>query len=137
MGGRTGSMSWRLALALLLPTPALAAPQGEPPTPAQYAVELPPVVGVAPHGWGLYAVVKGRGLDLSSRNSNWSDNSAGAQSDLEAGYGWWGRSSSAVVGYVEHDPAPSFSRALGVRDPTEHKLRGSGVLGVGFTLHAP
>jgi len=135
-------MSWRLALAILLPTPALAAPplatpQGDPPPrPAEYAVELPPVVGVAPHGWGLYAVVKGRGLDLSSRNSSWSDDSAGAKSDLEAGYGWWGHSSSAVVGYVEHDPQPTFLRALSIRDPTEHKMRGSGVLGVGFTLHA-
>ena len=135
-------MWWRLALALLLPTSAFAAtpivtPHGEPPQPAQYAVELPPVVGVAPHGWGLYAVVKGRGLDLSSRNSNWSDNSAGAQSDLEAGYGWWGRSSSAVVGYVEHDPRPaSVPQILGVKDPTEHRLRSSGVLGVGLTLWA-
>jgi len=136
-------MSWRLALALLLPTsalaaPPLAAPLGDPPAkPTQFAVELPPVVGVAPHGWGLYAVVKGRGLDLSSRSSNWSDESAGAKSDLEAGYGWWGRSSSAIVGYVEHDPRPADTPLTGVRDPTEHKMRGSGVLGVGFTLRAP
>lgn len=135
-------MSWRLALAFLLPTSALAAPpfvtpQGDPPAPEQYAVRLPSAVGVAPHGWGLYAVVKGRGLDLSSRSSNWSDDSAGAKSDLEAGYGWWGRSSSAVVGYVEHDPRPaSVSQMLGVKDPTEHRLRSSGVLGVGLTLWA-
>ena len=140
MSGRTGLMSWRLALALMLPTSAFAAPplQGPQPPPVQYAVELPPPSGSAPpHGWGLYAVMKGRALDLASRGQGWSDDPAAPKSDLEAGYGWWSRSSSAVVGYVEHDPAPSFSRALGVRDPTEHKLRGSGVLGVGFTLHAP
>lgn len=126
-------MRW-LALALLLPTPVLAAPPSPPPPPASYAVKLPPLGDASPQGWGLYAVVKGRSLDLASRGQGWSDDPSAPNSDLEAGYGWWSGRASAIVGYVHHDPPGSGPRTFDAHDPSDHRVRGFGVLGLGLTL---
>jgi hypothetical protein len=118
-----------VALALL---PGLAAAD------TVYAVKSPsdpaPQAG---SGWGLYATLHGRSMDLNSHS--WADDPRVQPRDVEAGYGFRSGMASALIGYDQHDFGPKAPHAIapGARDPNEPPtVQSGGVLGVSFVLHA-
>ncbi len=119
--------------------------RGQTPMPAAFAqatYDVPPPSshGGSPDGWGLYATMRGRTLDLRSRDG-WSDDPRVQTRDVEAGYGWRGTHASAVIGYDQHDYGPRFDASYGhgARSPGDpHPVSGAaGVLGLSFTVRAP
>jgi hypothetical protein len=137
---------WLLVSASLMSLAAPVAVWAEPgPTlpPSQPAVETPyPVEApVAParrlgDGWGLYATLQGRSMDLVSRD--WADNPHTQARDVEAGYGWRSGKTTALIGYDQHDYGPRFQRTIArtQRDPNEPPpVNSPGVLGFSLVLH--
>jgi hypothetical protein len=127
---------WLLIAAMLWPAAAQAQP-----TDVTYDVPAPQSHGRLPDGWGLYATLQGRSMDLSSNDHSWAQDTRVQSHDVEAGYGWRSGSTSAVLGYDQHDYAPKYQTAIGrggFRDPDAPPVPGdSGVLGLSFTVHGP
>ncbi|HUZ11680.1 MAG TPA: hypothetical protein VMU93_02355 [Caulobacteraceae bacterium] len=76
----------------------------------------PPLAAVAApprDGWGTFATVGGRTLDFDfhdlhdPRDLGWSGDPRLPARDVEAGFGWRGRTASALIGYAEHPVAPA------------------------------
>jgi hypothetical protein len=124
-----------LATAAFLPILARAAPQpvtyDVPPQPAGHAP--------MPQGWGLFATMSGRSMDIGSRDFQWSEDRSVQPHDVEAGYGWRKGAATAVIGYEEHDFGPKYEapNSPALNDPDAHRVGGSGVLGLSLVLHAP
>lgn len=119
----------------ILPIVAHAAPQ-----PVTYDVPAQPVDHAQlSQGWGLFATMSGRSMDIGSRDFQWSDDRSVQPHDVEAGYGWRKGATTAVIGYEEHDFGPKYDAASipDVRDPDAHRVGSSGVLGLSLVLHAP
>ncbi len=130
---------WRLLVAVaFIPVCAFAQPASSSfqRAPVQYVVIAPALHGSAPVGWGLYAIDKGRSLDLSMRGSNWSDDPAAPLGESEVGYGWWGGRTATVFGYIEHDNRTIFERPVPIEahNPNTRSLGHSAVIGLGFVL---
>ena len=64
-------------------------------------------------GWGLYATLHGRSMDLSSHS--WADDPRVQPRDVEAGYGFRSGLASALIGYDQHDYGP--------KRPARHRPR--------------
>jgi len=138
-----------LALVLAVPTLAQAAPALDvsavaPPTQASgqkayYQVEQPVEPQYVPQGWSLYATLHGRSMDVGSRDwGGWSDEGRVQRRDIEAGYGWRSGTTTALIGYDQHDygPDPALSPERRTPDSTEApRFSGDGVLGFSFILH--
>ena len=93
-----------------------------------YAVNFRPSYGPpATPGWGLFAVVRGRSMNLYAR-SGWTDDRDAGPDQMEAGYGWRRSGLSAIIGYVQ----PDYGRPDGV--PIRHGP--SGIVGLNFTLYS-
>ena len=124
-----------LAALAFLPIVAGAAPQpvtyDVPPQPADHAQ--------LPQGWGLFATISGRSMDIGARDFQWSDDHSVQPHDVEAGYGWRKGAATAVIGYEEHDFGPKYEapNSPNLNDPDAHRVGGSGVLGLSLVLHAP
>ena len=118
--------------ALLAAPPRLAIQSGFPASrpyqPRDFMVDFPFPNGppVKP-GWGLFAVVHGRSMDLNA-GGGWTMDSDAGPHEMEIGYGWRRSRVSAIVGYVQ----PDYGRPEGV--PLRHGP--SGVLGLNFTLYS-
>jgi hypothetical protein len=125
-----------LALAALaaLPIGAHAAPQ-----PVTYDVPQPAEHARLAQGWGLFATISGRSMDIGERDFQWSDDPSVQARDVEAGYGWRKGAATAVIGYEEHDFGPKYQAETspGLKDPDAHRIGGGGVLGLSLVLHAP
>jgi hypothetical protein len=126
-----------LILAAIAATIPLAA-QAQPGL-AVYDVPAPHSDARLPDGWGLSATVRGRTLDLGSRDDGWADNPGVPTRDIEAGYGWRGPAVSALVGYDQHDFGPTGQPTGGPawRAGDPHQARRSGVLGLNLVVHTP
>ena len=122
------------AMALL----SLAAAHADP-APTTYDVTQPTDHGHLSQGWGLFATLSGRSMDIGARDFQWSDDPSVQPHDVEAGYGWRRGATTAVIGYEEHDFGPKYDAASvrDVKDPDAHHVGGSGVLGLSLVLHAP
>jgi hypothetical protein len=111
------------------------------PTDVTYDVPAPQSHDRLPDGWGLYATMQGRSMDLSSNDHAWTQDPRVQSHDVEAGYGWRSGGTSAVIGYDQHDYAPKYQAAIGRggwRDPNAPPVPGdSGVLGFSLTMHGP
>jgi len=122
------------AVAVLIPLAAWAQPSD-----AVYAVPPPASHGSLPAGWGLYATLHGRTTDLQE-GDGWTDDPRVQARDIEAGYGWHGEHTSAVIGYDQHDYGPKYDAPLPAtaRSPGDPREVGSsGVLGLSLVMHAP
>jgi hypothetical protein len=135
---------WLLAAAMIAPSVADANPG--PPAPASakasdtaYAVDEPVAHNHLSDGWGLYATLGGRSMDVSTLHVSqlgWADDPRVQRNDVEAGYGWRRGGASALIGFDQHDYGP---KPLDVprreRDPNEPPAVSSdGVLGLSFVL---
>src|SRR5579859_6766153 len=131
---------WAGVVALLLAAPVMAEPAAAPPSraPPEYHVNFAPLSGAQPNGWSLYASIRGRSMDFGERDLGWADDPHVQRGEIEAGYGWRDESTTAVVGYIQHDGAGASY--VGPRPPDDtpnSRRRGeSGVIGMGFVLHA-
>jgi hypothetical protein len=97
---------WLTLAAVLLPLAARAGPLDAPRPPdnaRSYAVPAPADIGGAAKGWGLYAAIEGRSLDLRSRDLGWADEPFARANEMEAGYGWRNGRASALIGYGQYD----------------------------------
>lgn len=97
---------WLTLTLLLLPLAAHGGPLDTPrlvDARLGYAAPALADVGGAGKGWGLYAAVAGRSLDLRSRDLGWADDPSAPRSDMEAGYGWRNGRASALIGYGQYD----------------------------------
>jgi hypothetical protein len=138
---RGGAMRGLAILIALASAPGLAhadpAAGAQPSDAKTYAVAAPTAgPGHISPGWGLYATMQGRSMDVSSRS--WSDDPNVQPRDVEAGYGWRSGGTTALIGYDQHDYGPKAPRAIGRgrRDPNEPpQVQGSGVLGFSLVLH--
>ncbi|HZZ89481.1 MAG TPA: hypothetical protein VFE13_14215 [Caulobacteraceae bacterium] len=133
-------IKWLFTAVLLAPCAAQAAPTPSPPpqrpTPIDYAVPRPASHAYVGQGWGLYASMHGRSMDLSSYN--WTEDPHAQSRDIEAGYGWRSGNKSALIGYDQHDYGPKTQQRIapGQRDPNlPPQVSSSGVLGFSFVLH--
>ena len=137
---------WLFASALLLPLTAPSAVWAGPgptPPPSVRAVEMsyPVEAPIAParqlaNGWGLYATMRGRSMDLTSHD--WAEDPHVQSHDVEAGYGWRDGKTTALIGYDQHDYGPRFQRMVSrtQRDPNEPPpVNSPGVLGFSLVLH--
>jgi|SRR6185312_496664 len=111
------------------------------PQPVTYSVPQPSTSASSrlSQGWGLFATISGRSMDLGGRDFQWSEDPRVQRHDVEAGYGWRKGAATAVIGYEAHDFGPKYD-AASVRnglDADAHRIRGSGVLGLSLVLHAP
>jgi hypothetical protein len=105
-------------------------------TPVTYAVPQPGGHARPGEGWGLYATMSGRSMDLGDRDFEWSEDPRVQPHDVEAGYGWRSGAASAVLGYQEHDFGPKYATTAQERQDLDvHRVRGSGVLGLSLVLH--
>ena len=121
-----------VALALIaLPAICAAAPGGQ-----IYRVVAPSGQGLTPHGWGVFATVQGRSIDLRSRDLGWSDDPQTRPGDIQAGLGWRRNRVSAVLGFQQADYGPHDYVAPGIDPRNEPGPRrdGGGVIGLGFSL---
>ncbi len=110
------------------------------PADAVYDVPAPQSHARLPDGWGLSATVQGRTMDLGARDDGWAEDPRVQSRDIEAGYGWRGRTVSALVGYDQHDYGPKYEQAIAPtwRDPNDpHPIGSSGVLGLSLVVRAP
>jgi hypothetical protein len=131
---------WLILAVLLLPIAARADPL-YPPRPIRHAIYPVPAmtdVGGASKGWGLYATVEGRSLDLRSRDLGWADDPSARSSDLEAGYGWRDGRASALIGYGQYDEGVDpVRRVTGAAVyPAEARRDPSGVIGLNLVLRS-
>jgi hypothetical protein len=138
-----GASAAVLVAVLATPLAAGAAPQ---PTASVAAgsitYDVPPQPadhGRLAQGWGLFATISGRSMDIGARDFQWSDDPAVQPHDVEAGYGWRRGAATALIGYEEHDfgPKPDASMTPALKDTETHHIGGSGVLGLSLVLHAP
>ena len=130
------------AVAAAIPLIACPLVAGAQPTDVTYDVPAPQShSGHVSEGWGLYATMQGRSMDLGSHDYSWTQDPRVQSKDIEAGYGWRHGSTSAVIGYDQHNYAPKYQAAIGrggFRDPDAPPVPGdSGVLGLSFTVHGP
>ncbi len=77
-------------------------------------------------GWGLFAVLHGRSMDLSSPGG-WAAAPDARAQETEAGYGWRRSGLTAMVGYVQ----PDLGRPEGVPRGSP-----SGLVGLNITLRS-
>ena len=132
---------WLIVVAIFAPMIAHAGPKpdGPPsdgPIPTSYSAQPPAVHGHISPGWGLYATLQGRSMDLQSRD--WADDPQAQPRDIAAGYGWRNGNAEALIGYDQHDFGPKRQQLIapGERDPNEPPpVSSSGVLGFSFVLH--
>jgi len=132
---------WLVTVAIFAPIIAHAGPttDGPPsdgPTPTSYSAQPPTARGHISPGWGLYATLRGRSMDLQSRD--WADDPHAQPRDIEAGYGWRNGNTEALIGYNQHDFGPKRQQLIapGERDPNDPQpVSSSGVLGLSFVLH--
>jgi hypothetical protein len=132
---------WLLTVAVFAPMIAHAgttnSPSADGPTPTSYSAEPPVSHDHASAGWGLYATMRSRSMDLQSRDM--SDDPHVQARDIEAGYGWRSGRTTALIGYDQHDFGPRAEQTLapGERDPNEPPpVNSSGVLGFSLVFHA-
>jgi hypothetical protein len=127
---------WLTLAVLLLPLAAhagpLDAPRQPPKTGPSYPAHALADVGGADKGWGLYATVEGRSLDLRSRDLGWADEPSARLGDLEAGYGWRSGRASALIGYGQYDHGfDNVRQATGAAIyPAAARKDDSGVIGL-------
>jgi hypothetical protein len=131
---------WVLVAAIFAPVVTHAGPTPDAPpsnpTPTAYAAQPPAAHGHLSPGWGLYATLQGRSMDLQSRD--WADDPHAQPRDIEAGYGWRSGRTEALIGYNQHDFGPKRQQQIapGSRDPNDPQpVSSSGVLGFSFVLH--
>ena len=126
----------RLLLSAALAACPLAARAAPPAAdPVTYDVPQPTAHGRLAEGWGVFATLKGRSMDLDSHD--WSDDPRVQAHDVEAGYGWRSGGATAVIGYEAHDFGPKAPTTAQERqDRDVHRFRDSGVLGFSLVLHA-
>jgi hypothetical protein len=131
---------WLLTAAMFAPMIANAEPADNPstdrPIPASYSAQPPALHNHDIGGWGLYATMRGRSMDLQSRDM--SDDPHVQPRDIEAGYGWRSGRTTALIGYDQHDFGPRTEQTLapGERDPNvPPSVSSSGVLGFSLVLH--
>jgi hypothetical protein len=137
---------WLRVSALLIPLAAPTAasagpgptlPSNEPTVQTAYPVEAPvATVRRLGDGWGLYATLQGRSMDLGARD--WAENPHTQARDVEAGYGWRAGNTTALIGYDQHDYGPRLQRTGShtQRDPNEPPpVNSPGVLGFSLVLH--
>jgi hypothetical protein len=140
MFGTAALLSLGLLAVVLLPISARAAPGAGFQVRADESYRVMPLAsgGAAPHGWGVFATVQGRSIDIRSRDLGWSDDPHTRAGDIEAGFGWRRDRVSAVLGYQQidfgyrSDPAPGQDPK---NQPGAH-WGGGGVLGLGFALRS-
>jgi hypothetical protein len=130
------------AAATLLTILVLAAPtwpllaRAEPGADGNSYRVVPAATGAPSRGWGVYATVHGRSLDLRARGQGWVDDPRTRPGDVQAGLGWRGDHFSTVVGYQEVDYGRQSALGPGV-DPMntgrDHESS-QGVLGLGFAF---
>ena len=133
---------WLLTVAIFAPMIAHAEPSTHSPSTDEviatsYGARPPVAHGYLSPGWGLYATMGGRSMDLQSRDM--SDDPHVQPRDIEAGYGWRDGRATALIGYDQHDFGPRTEQTLapGERDPNEPPpVSSSGVLGFSLVLHA-
>ena len=108
--------SWAiLVMAAMAPAMALAEPAAQPDR--TYTAALPQAAAThEPSGWGVYATLHGRTLDLQSQDTGWADDPDLRGGDIEAGVGWRGQRASALVGFVQRDLGrPDWAAAVDPR----------------------
>jgi hypothetical protein len=122
----------------MLAVAALAAPVAHAdPQPVTYDVTQPTEHGRLSQGWGLFATMSGRSMDIGARDFQWSDDHSVQPHDVEAGYGWRKGAATAVLGYEDHDfGRTEVATAQERQDRDVHRFSsGSGVLGLSLVLH--
>ena len=130
---------WVGVMALAFAAPVMAEPAAAPPprAPPEYQVNYASPSGVKPSGWSLYAAMHGRSMDLGERDLGWADDPNVQRGEIQAGYGWRGEATTAVVGYIQQDQGAPY---VGPRPPDDtpnsRRFGDSGVIGMGFVLHA-
>jgi hypothetical protein len=135
---------WLLGAALLAAAPLTVCGGAEAnPPPAERPVETAYAVGApAAHdrsiaeGWGLYATLHGRSMDIASRD--WAEDPHVQPHDVEAGYGWRDGATTALIGYDQHDYGPRFQQTIPhrQRNPNDPPpVNSPGVLGFSLVLH--
>ena len=101
-----------------------------------YPVDHAAASGPASHGWGVYARLQGRSIDLRARSQGWSDDPGSRPGDVQAGLGWRNAHFSSVIGYQQVDFGRGQVQGSGV-DPMntgrEHEST-QAVLGLGFSF---
>ncbi len=129
---------WAGVLALAFAAPVMAEPATPPSRPApEYQINFAPPAGARPSGWSLYAAIPGRSMDLSGGGLGWADDPNVLRGEFQAGYGWRGAATTAVVGYIQHDQVAPYAGPRPPDDtPNSRRPGGSGVIGMGFVLHA-
>ena len=133
---------WLIAVAIFAPMIAHAGsktegPSTEEPVATSYTVQAPAAHGHISPGWGLYATLQGRSMDLQSRDL--ADDPHVQPRDIEAGYGWRDGRTEALIGYDQHDFGPRRQQQIapGERDPNDPQpVSSSGVLGFSLVLHS-
>jgi hypothetical protein len=79
-------------------------------------------------GWGMFATMHGRTLDLTDRDG-WADDPRVNSGDVEAGYGWRKGRAAAMIGYNQPDLGPGHGSTF------QPHAGDPGVLGLGLVLH--
>jgi hypothetical protein len=101
-----------------------------------YRVTQPADQGHLSQGWGLFATLSGRSMDVGGRDFRWSEDPSVQAHEVEAGYGWRNGAATAVIGYAQHDFGPKYETTAQERqDRDVHRFGGSGVLGLSLVLH--
>jgi hypothetical protein len=137
------SLAVTLGVAALADVPRAA---NAPPAPGAGRSASPVTYDVAPRpidqgrlsqGWGLFATLSGRSMDVGARDFQWSEDRSVQPHDVEAGYGWRRGAATAMLGYEQHDfgPQPGAAYAPDLKDTDAHRIGGSGVLGLSLVLH--
>jgi len=134
---------WLTLLGLLFPLGAQAAPVGPtlapPSMQTYYDIQAPAPVGAAPNGWGFHATLQGRTMNLAARDQGWAPDPLAQPGDMAAGFGWRGRSASAMLGYSQYEIGPHYDPRARPREDfaNQGQPAHTGVLGLSFVLHAP
>jgi hypothetical protein len=139
------TMGTALGLAAVAALPTLVhanpeAPAGAASSTVTYDVAPQPAGhGRLSQGWGLFATLSGRSMDIGARDFQWSEDPSVQRHDVEAGYGWRSGRTTAVIGYEDHDFGQTEQTTAQERqDRNVHRFNGgSGVLGLSLVLHGP
>jgi hypothetical protein len=81
-----------------------------------------------PAGWGLFATLSGRSIDLSN-HSGWLTNPDAREGEAEVGLGWRGSTTSAVFGYIKPDYGATVERF-------PHTLQPESLMGINLAVHS-
>jgi hypothetical protein len=102
-----------------------------------YDITPAAAVGSPPHGWSVFATVRGRSMDARSMSPDWVNDPYAGAGDVQVGLGWRKAGFSTVLGYQQVD----FGRRYDVRpgqdstDQTKVRENTSSVIGLGFSFH--